>query len=259
MRRVADGRFRLPLLLLLVLGALCLAPGSASAGTVFGADLNQSPTNTTGNLSMTNVIHPGGAADDGTPVSGILTSVRVRTTGSMGGTGVIRVLTLVSHPDLTTYVFSNSGPEVPVTLAPDSTTAGHVTQVLTRRPITAGQRLGWHSTTNVFGLRVSYNDVTSECAYSAENHPTGANLSYTTEVCNQNVILVAGTVEADADRDGFGDETQDACPSNASTQGPCPKRKCKKKHKKRSATEAKKKKCKKKHHRHQALTPRLTH
>ena len=30
------------------------------------------------------------------------------------------------------------------------------------------------------------------------------------------------TVEADADLDGFGDETQDACPQLASTQGPCP-------------------------------------
>jgi hypothetical protein len=29
-------------------------------------------------------------------------------------------------------------------------------------------------------------------------------------------------VEPDADRDGFGDETQDQCPANASTQGPCP-------------------------------------
>jgi hypothetical protein len=29
-------------------------------------------------------------------------------------------------------------------------------------------------------------------------------------------------VEPDADHDGFGDETQDQCPTNATTQGPCP-------------------------------------
>jgi len=29
-------------------------------------------------------------------------------------------------------------------------------------------------------------------------------------------------VEADADNDGFGDETQDQCPTDASTQGQCP-------------------------------------
>jgi hypothetical protein len=30
------------------------------------------------------------------------------------------------------------------------------------------------------------------------------------------------TVEADADRDGYGDETQDRCPTNSSIQGACP-------------------------------------
>jgi hypothetical protein len=64
-------------------------------------------------------------------------------------------------------------------------------------------------------------------------------------------------VEPDADHDGFGDETQDQCPTDASTQGPCPvapvtpvttvkKKKCKKHKKNHSASSAKKKKCKKK-------------
>ena len=64
---------------------------------------------------------------------------------------------------------------------------------------------------------------------------------------------VAATVESDADNDGFGDETQDQCPTNAATQGACPakKKKCKKKKKKKGnreggAAAAKKKKCKKK-------------
>ena len=34
--------------------------------------------------------------------------------------------------------------------------------------------------------------------------------------------LLSANVEADADGDGFGDETEDACPSNAATQGTCP-------------------------------------
>jgi len=33
---------------------------------------------------------------------------------------------------------------------------------------------------------------------------------------------VAATLEPDADGDGYGDETQDQCPTNASTHGPCP-------------------------------------
>ena len=33
-------------------------------------------------------------------------------------------------------------------------------------------------------------------------------------------------IEADADKDGFGDETQDQCPTDATTQGPCPTPQC---------------------------------
>lgn len=36
------------------------------------------------------------------------------------------------------------------------------------------------------------------------------------------MLPVAATLEPDADGDGFGDETQDQCPTNASTHGPCP-------------------------------------
>jgi hypothetical protein len=51
-------------------------------------------------------------------------------------------------------------------------------------------------------------------------------------------IDVSAVLEPDADHDGFGDETQDQCPTNGSTHGPCPAtgqraaalKKCKKKH-----------------------------
>jgi hypothetical protein len=36
------------------------------------------------------------------------------------------------------------------------------------------------------------------------------------------LINVQATVEADADRDGFGDETQDACPASAGPNRGCP-------------------------------------
>ena len=35
-------------------------------------------------------------------------------------------------------------------------------------------------------------------------------------------VNIFAVLESDADHDGFGDETQDQCPTNASTQGPCP-------------------------------------
>ncbi len=36
------------------------------------------------------------------------------------------------------------------------------------------------------------------------------------------LVNVSAVLEPDADRDGFGDETQDQCPTNGTTQGPCP-------------------------------------
>ena len=36
------------------------------------------------------------------------------------------------------------------------------------------------------------------------------------------LVNVAAVLEPDADGDGFGDESQDQCPTNATTQGPCP-------------------------------------
>jgi hypothetical protein len=79
--------------------------------------------------------------------------------------------------------------------------------------------------------------------------PPGTTVPYEFDEADQ--IDLSSVLEPDADRDGFGDETQDQCPSNAATQGPCPpvkqkKRKCKKRKKHRSAEVAKKKKCKKK-------------
>jgi hypothetical protein len=245
---------------LLAAAALLALPASASATTtVFGDDLSHGPFFSSSNLSQTNVIKPDGSADTGSPVSGVLVSVRIRTEGG-GGSGVIRVLTEVSHPDATTYVFRNTPPEIPISVTPDVTAGGHVTETLTRRPIEADQRLGLHLDDPSGNIRATWNDNSldprAECAYTATPHEVDFDLVYTTFACNHNPILVQGTVESDTDGDGFGDDTQDGCPTNASTHGSCAstlptppptkkKKKCKKKHKKRSAEAAKKKKCKK--------------
>jgi hypothetical protein len=246
---------------LLLLAAVALAlPSSAGAATVFGADMAQVPAFTSSDLSITNVVSPGGATDNGTPVGGILTSVRIKTAGASGD-GTIRVLTLTSHPDATTYNFLNSGPAIPVHIVG---TTSHVTQVLTRRPIAAGQRLGWYTNDGVGEMNEMYHDFANQaqCAFSTLSHTVGTVLDYTTVSCNDNLLLASGTVEADADGDGFGDDTQDLCPSLGSTHGACSaaaptptpaspittatptKKKCKKKHKRAAAA----KKCKKKHH-----------
>jgi hypothetical protein len=56
-------------------------------------------------------------------------------------------------------------------------------------------------------------------------------------------LNLAASVEPDADGDGFGDETQDQCPTNAGTQGACP-----------SAQQPQQKRCKKGFHRKKVKT-----
>jgi hypothetical protein len=51
---------------------------------------------------------------------------------------------------------------------------------------------------------------------------TGTSIAFPTLNTNAKLSLSVN-LEPDADNDGFGDETQDLCPSRASTQGACPK------------------------------------
>jgi hypothetical protein len=127
----------------------------------------------------------------------------------------------------------------------------------TRIPVRAGDVLAEYYTNDIRSYRSGVDPafVTNEISGSpgdpAVDPPPGTTATYESDDPEKQ-IDAAATVEPDADRDGFGDETQDRCPTSASTAGTCPvKKKCKKKHKKkhRSAEAAKKKKCKKKKHR----------
>ena len=53
------------------------------------------------------------------------------------------------------------------------------------------------------------------------NPPNGSTATLAGEVSGVQVPIVV-VLEPDADNDGFGDETQDACPQSATTQAACP-------------------------------------
>ena len=250
--------------LVLVVGVLLAAPAGAGATTItFGADLTQNVT--VGPACSSSIGQPcsvvtlnktDGFGERGSPIDGVLTSARVKTVG--GATTVdVRVL----RPDLVPPLsYLNVGPEIPIPVpdvAPSST--GVISEATgLHHPIAMHDLLGigW----NQPSTPLSYGAVGggAACAIrqgSTGGHPVDTSVQYNSTGCLFE-ILVQGTVETDADHDGYGDDTQDQCPTDASTHGPCPtsapppppkkKKKCKK-HKHRSA-EAAKKKCKKKHH-----------
>jgi hypothetical protein len=90
----------------------------------------------------------------------------------------------------------------------------------TRLPITAGERVGImiDDATQIVGRGgVTGTDTDFFESFPSTTTPT---LADTTD----GVVEVAynADVEPDADGDGYGDETQDGCPTNAATQSPCP-------------------------------------
>jgi hypothetical protein len=57
--------------------------------------------------------------------------------------------------------------------------------------------------------------------FLSATEPLKGSTQTTTALLSGRRILIAANLEPDSDRDGFGDETQDMCPTNATTQGPC--------------------------------------
>ncbi|MBJ7348482.1 MAG: hypothetical protein JHC87_07920 [Thermoleophilaceae bacterium] len=198
-----------------VLIALAAAPSSGAAVTV-GADIASVPTFPlfADPLVLVESL-PGPLAAGQSPINGVLVAARVRTTGGAQADGVIRVLRQTSHV-ASTYSFLNVA-QVPLSVTADATPDGHITEVATRIPLLAGDRLGLQFPSDGGGTTKSVAvDPAFECAYrSAAPFAVGASLDFNASSCAHNVPLVAGTVESDFDGDGYGDDTQDSCPYDA--------------------------------------------
>jgi hypothetical protein len=95
-----------------------------------------------------------------------------------------------------------------------------------RMPVVAGERLALHglpftySGTSYAGYEFICPDESSVLGGVTGDVPPGSTASFE-EVAPAKIPLAA-VIEPDADNDGFGDETQDACPQSAALQTPCP-------------------------------------
>jgi hypothetical protein len=94
----------------------------------------------------------------------------------------------------------------------------------TRIPVQAGDRLGLSGVGEKAILFCEQGGPKS--LLNIFENTGGVGSTVTIETKNQSEtearLPVSAVIEPDADGDGFGDETQDKCPTNASTQGPCP-------------------------------------
>lgn len=86
-------------------------------------------------------------------------------------------------------------------------------------PIKQDEKIGIRST----GPRVAGGGSDASFSYAtfAGDLPVGSSASFTPSGPVGRAIDVSAYVEADADGDGYGDTSQDQCPTDASTQGAC--------------------------------------
>jgi hypothetical protein len=220
---------RLTTLALSLVAGLLLLPATGQAATVFGSRLNHDPTDTSckmvGPCTIVSFIHPsepnGDPYSGGAPVSGVITKFRVRAYAQeVPGQITFRVadINLVEPNNNSSALATATGTGPTVTIKPEEMALETpITEVSGRLPVKKGQHLAIDTTPSIAAV---YNSNGSKFSYLfAPPLVDGSGARGSTEAVNE--LLVAATIEPDVDGDGFGDETQDQCPSQASTQGPC--------------------------------------
>jgi Ca2+-binding RTX toxin-like protein len=143
---------------------------------------------------------------------GVLTSWSFRgdTLGQL--TGRLFVWRPTAVPDQFIYVDS-TGTETFV--------GGAVGTFATRLPVQVGDVLGMSAPANCLLGGAGQPAGDQVRFFESATEPPKGSTQTTTGLLSAR-ILIAANVEPDSDRDGFGDETQDQCPTDATTQGPCP-------------------------------------
>ena len=228
--------------------ALAVAATDARASTVIGQSLPLAGSLAgCGNVeaSVAQLAVSSGPSYAVPPGGGVITSWRA---GGLDGDRDLALRVFTGDPSGTSFT--------PVAESPTETfPSGMNPSFPTRISVSGGELLGLHIPVgpNVSGC--IYVGAGVGNTWSMANSVMSVGQTETHTAIPDGRLNVSAVLEPDADHDGFGDETQDQCPTNASTQGPCPvapvkpvtsvkKEKCKK-HKSSSVIA---KKCKKKHH-----------
>jgi hypothetical protein len=142
------------------------------------------------------------SAGPSVPSEGVITEFRTANAGAAGTQFAFRVIR-----------GGKSIATVPATL--DS--AGAATADA-RVPVQGGDQLGVNTVSGTLGC--IFPGVAGEAVQGAANVADGVSLVPLGTIPGARVNAL-GVLEPDADRDGYGDETQDQCGSDAATQGPC--------------------------------------
>jgi hypothetical protein len=199
---------------LAVCAALSVPASAAGAPTPVGSDLTSDADGSvcgtlvgTRSCTLDNVALPAS-------VSGVVVHWRIKTGATTAG--------FSARPRI---ISANTGVGGGGSAAPVPVPAAAGTYTFdTRLTIHAGEAVGVDvlGISGLAGVPVTH-QVLGSAAVNLWDPPLGdGETKPPTMPSNQKELLVQADVEPDADGDGFGDESQDACPSDASTQGICP-------------------------------------
>jgi hypothetical protein len=218
-------RKRLPAAMALAAVALLALPASGMAADTFGSRLLNEPTDggcktpVTPPCTYVSYIHPSDPDGDpysgGAPKDGVIVKFRIRAYFGAGESPSVTFrLANITRQDVDTALSTAAGTGPTVNVAG----TGEIEEFPGRLPVKKGNHLALDTT----AVNAIYNSNGNKFTYVygpplvAGQGPRGSN-----DVTNE--LLVAAVVEPDSDKDGFGDETQDSCPTDAGTQqGACP-------------------------------------
>jgi hypothetical protein len=211
--------------------AVLLVPASSNAATTFGSRLNHDPANSgectsfPAGCTIVSFIHPSDPNGDpysgGAPVDGVITKFRTRVfgEGNTPATVTFRVadIRLTNPPNNDNALATAAGTGPTVVVQPgDGVGDTPIREFPGRLSVSKGQHLALDGT-NVWA---TYNNSGDKFSYVfAPPLVQGQGARGSTSTTGE--LLVAATIEPDSDKDGFGDETQDKCPTEANGGNAC--------------------------------------
>jgi len=140
------------------------------------------------------------------PADGVITSWSHQAAATVGGTVEFEVLRPTGG---STYLsVGEDGPRTPA--------AGTLNTWNARIPIRQGDKIG------LTAPGVACRSSSSNWSLGSFGTDLAPGATGTTSGSSSRMLDVSAVLEADADSDGFGDTTQDLCPTDPSTQGQCP-------------------------------------
>jgi lysophospholipase L1-like esterase len=196
---------------LAMLGGSSTAQGATTLGEVDpGAPSGSCPTDT---VWVERSSRSGSSAYNVPAAGGVITSWNHRA-GPSAGSLKLKILHRVGAGD--TASFSIVGES-----AVESLTPGSVNTFPARIPVAAEDLLGLSVRAGSASCTYPTTDNSDSSRDGSGDPGPGATATFG-NITYQQRLNVSAVLEPDADRDGYGDESQDQCPSLASTQGPCP-------------------------------------